>query len=252
MLLTMKTQIHAARGICYLTAASIDRSRLEASEEARRVAYERASLLTPVAKAYGTDIGCEVASLGVQVHGGMGFVEETGAAQHMRDARIAPIHEGTNGIQAIDLVMRKLPASGGSAVRLVVDEMSETERRLSASGHSDLVAIGARLKKAIGSFRRATEFLLQSLESNAPQNALAGATPYLTLFGHTLGLALLSQTALAAHRANEDGPATQAHQGRIGLARFFADQIAPQAVSLEQATLTAHSAQTRAELALAS
>ncbi|WP_457094936.1 acyl-CoA dehydrogenase, partial [Microvirga sp. P5_D2] len=208
--------------------------------------------LTPVAKAYGTDIGCEVASLGVQVHGGMGFVEETGAAQHMRDARIAPIYEGTNGIQAIDLVMRKLPTSGGNAVRLVIDEMSGMEQRLSESGNPDLVAIGVRLKEAIASFRRATEFLLQSLDSNRPQDALAGATPYLTLFGHTLGLASLSQTALAADREIQQGAATQAHQGRIALARFFADQIAPQVLGLEQATITAQSAQAGAEYALAS
>ncbi|MET0532410.1 MAG: acyl-CoA dehydrogenase [Microvirga sp.] len=252
MLLTMKSQIHAARGICYLTAASIDRARLETSEEARRAAHERASLLTPVAKAYGTDIGCEVASLGVQVHGGMGFVEETGAAQHMRDARIAPIYEGTNGIQAIDLVMRKLPTSGGNAVRLVIDEMSRMEQRLSESGNPDLIAIGVRLKEAIASFRRATEFLLQSLDSNRPQDALAGATPYLTLFGHTLGLASLSQTALAAYREIQQGAATQAHQGRVALARFFADQIAPQVLGLEQATITAQSAQAGAEYALAS
>ena len=117
MLLTMRAYTQAARAICYATAAAIDRSHHAKDETARNAAQERASLLTPVAKAFSTDIGIEVASLGVQVHGGMGFIEETGAAQHYRDARIAPIYEGTNGIQAIDLVMRKLPLSGGAAVR---------------------------------------------------------------------------------------------------------------------------------------
>ena len=112
MLLTMKALTAAARAICYLTAEAIDRAHLEADPARGRRRNERASLLTPVAKAFSTDIGVEVASLGVQVHGGMGFIEETGAAQHLRDARIAPIYEGTNGIQAIDLVTRKLPLVG--------------------------------------------------------------------------------------------------------------------------------------------
>src|SRR5262245_41622871 len=109
MLLTMRAQTRAARAICYATAVAIDRAHLSKDEAARQAANERASLLTPVAKAFATDVGIEVASLGVQVHGGMGYIEETGAAQHYRDSRIAAIYEGTNGIQAIDLVTRKLP-----------------------------------------------------------------------------------------------------------------------------------------------
>src|SRR5262245_46167323 len=109
LLMTMRALTRAASAICYTTAAAIDRTHRPEGEAARRAAHERASLLTPVAKAFSTDVGIEVASLGVQVHGGMGYVEETGAAQHYRDARIAAICEGTNGIQAIDLVTRKLP-----------------------------------------------------------------------------------------------------------------------------------------------
>ena len=116
-LLTMKALTAAARAICYMTAEAIDRSHLEEDAASRKKAHERASLLTPVAKAFSTDIGVEVASLGVQIHGGMGFVEETGAAQHYRDARIAPIYEGTNGIQAIDLVARKLPLREGGVIK---------------------------------------------------------------------------------------------------------------------------------------
>src|SRR5580700_781597 len=113
MLLTMRALTQAARVICYATAIALDRGERSTDEAARKAAEQRASLLTPVAKAFSTDIGNEVASLGVQVHGGMGFIEETGAAQHFRDARIAAIYEGTNGIQAIDLVTRKLPLAGG-------------------------------------------------------------------------------------------------------------------------------------------
>ncbi|MGZ3310790.1 MAG: acyl-CoA dehydrogenase family protein, partial [Xanthobacteraceae bacterium] len=122
MLLTMRALTRAARAICYATAVALDRAQRDPDDTARKAAHERASLLTPIAKAFSTDIGAEVASLGVQVHGGMGYVEETGAAQHYRDARIAPIYEGTNGIQAIDLVMRKLPLAGGATVEAYLGE----------------------------------------------------------------------------------------------------------------------------------
>src|SRR5712691_7817746 len=126
MLLTMRALTRAARTICYATAVALDHAERGTDESVRKAAHERASLLTPVAKAFATDIGIEVASLGVQVHGGMGFIEETGAAQHYRDARILAIYEGTNGIQAIDLVTRKLPLSDGGAVNAVIAEIKRT------------------------------------------------------------------------------------------------------------------------------
>src|SRR5690606_32089637 len=126
MLLTMRALTGAARAICYQTGVAIDRAARGKDEAARTRGNERASLLTPVAKAFSTDIGIEVASLGVQVHGGMGYIEETGAAQHYRDARIAAIYEGTNGIQALDLVARKLPLDGGNAVARYIDELRGT------------------------------------------------------------------------------------------------------------------------------
>src|SRR6185436_1068713 len=126
MLLTMRALTHAARAICYATGAAIDRATRAKDDAARKAGDQRASLLTPIAKAFSTDIGSEVASLGIQVHGGMGFIEETGAAQHYRDARIAQIYEGTNGIQAIDLVTRKLPMMGGAVVRGYLDELRRT------------------------------------------------------------------------------------------------------------------------------
>src|SRR5947199_33901 len=128
MLLTMRALTRAARAICYATAVALDRAERGDGKAAggQKAAHERAALLTPIAKAFATDIGCEVASLGVQVHGGMGYIEETGAAQHYRDARIAAIYEGTNGIQAIDLVTRKLPLSGGATVKSYLDELKRT------------------------------------------------------------------------------------------------------------------------------
>ena len=129
MLLTMRALTAAARAICYATAVALDRSHRGKDAAARKSGHERASLLTPVAKAFSTDIGVEVASLGIQVHGGMGYIEETGAAQHYRDARIAMIYEGTNGIQAFDLVTRKVPLEGGKTIALYLDELRAHGRR---------------------------------------------------------------------------------------------------------------------------
>src|SRR5207253_1383545 len=156
-----------------------DRSERDRDERARAAAHERGSLLTPIAKAFATDVGNEVASLGVQVHGGMGYIEETGAAQHYRDARIAAIYEGTNGIQAIDLVTRKLPLSGGDAVKGYIAELKRTAAAVAAANHPAFGATGARLSAAIASLERATDWLLGESRKDA---ALAGATPYLRLF----------------------------------------------------------------------
>ncbi len=128
--MTMRALTRAARAICYATAVAIDRAAAQRRRSsAPRRAPHRAALLTPIAKAFSTDIGNEVASLGIQVHGGMGYIEETGAAQHFRDARIAAIYEGTNGIQAIDLVTRKLPLNGGATVKAFLDELRADRRR---------------------------------------------------------------------------------------------------------------------------
>src|SRR5215469_1775699 len=206
MLMTMRGLTRAARAICYATAVAIDRSQRGADEKSRAAAHERASLLTPVAKAFSTDIGSEVASLGVQVHGGMGYVEETGAAQHFRDARIAQIYEGTNGIQAIDLVTRKLPMSGGAAVGAYLDELRASVAAVNAANDPAFGATGARLGEAVEHLARATQWLLARLEGE-PDAALAGATPYLRLFGLAAGGCMLADEALAALRVAGDADA---------------------------------------------
>jgi alkylation response protein AidB-like acyl-CoA dehydrogenase len=227
MLLTMRGLTRAARAICYATGAAIDRSHRGRDETARRAGNERASLLTPVAKAFSTDIGTEVASLGVQVHGGMGFIEETGAAQHYRDARIAQIYEGTNGIQAIDLVTRKLPMNGGAVVRAYLDELRQTVARVKATNDPGFGATAARLCDAVDSLDRATTWLLGQLEKS-PDVALSGATPYLRLFAAAAGGCALAEEALAGIRVDDPDAAS-----RIALARFFAENIAVQAGGLE-------------------
>src|SRR5450759_3123615 len=242
MLLTMRALTGAARAICYATGVALDRSHRAKTEAARKAAHERASLLTPVAKAFSTDIGIEVASLGVQVHGGMGYIEETGAAQHFRDARIAAIYEGTNGIQAIDLVTRKLPLEGGNTVAAYLDELRRTVSAVKASNAPAFGETAARLGEAVDSLERATPWLLAQKSSDA---ALAGATPYLRLFGNAAGLGMLAEQALAALRDGGDGPQ------RTALARFFAENIAVQAIGLERSVTEGSGSITDAQAALA-
>src|SRR5664280_2193194 len=242
MLLTMRALTGAARAICYATAVAIDRSQRGKSEAARKAGHERASLLTPVAKAFSTDIGIEVASLGVQVHGGMGYIEETGAAQHYRDARIASIYEGTNGIQAIDLVTRKVPLAGGNTVRLYLGELRETVKAVQASNAPAFGETATRLGEAIDSLERTTQWLLSQKTSDT---TLAGATPYLRMFGHAAGGCMLADQALAALRESGDAPS------RTALARFFAENIAVQASGLERSVTEGAESITGAEAALA-
>lgn len=231
MLLTMQAMTRAARAICYATAREIDASHTAADGAARAAAADRAALLTPVAKAFSTDIGCEVASLGIQVHGGMGFIEETGAAQPYRDARILPIYEGTNGIQAIDLVTRKLPLGGGKVVEGVITEFAETAQRLQSANRPEIGRAGDRLADAVASLRDATVWLGATIAKDSGL-ALAGATPYLRLFGITAGGHFLARAALA--ELEETGTAGRS----VTLARFFADNIAVSAAGLA-ATVTA-------------
>src|SRR6187551_1010142 len=242
MLLTMRGLTGAARAICYATGIAIDRSLRAKTEVARKAAHERASLLTPVAKAFSTDIGIEVASLGVQVHGGMGYIEETGAAQHFRDARIAAIYEGTNGIQALDLVTRKVPLDGGKTVALYLDELRGTVADVQASNAPAFGETAARLSEAVDSLERATQWLLAQKSSDA---ALAGATPYLRLFGNAAGGCMLAEQALAALREAGNGAA------RTALARFFAENIAVQASGLERSVTEGGASITQADAALA-
>ena len=236
-LLTMKAFTAASRAICYLAAAELDRARLDPDPAARKAAAERAALLTPVAKAFSTDIGSEVASMGVQVHGGMGFVEETGAAQHMRDARILAIYEGTNGIQAIDLVTRKLPLSGGVVVRAEIAAMRAAVQGAAQKGGEAFGTAVPRLREAVESLDRATSAMLRALKVGDGEAALAGATPYLRLFGLARGGASLAAIAVAAQAAIAAGDNDPAQAGRIALCRFFAENLATAARGLEESAV---------------
>jgi acyl-CoA dehydrogenase len=231
MLMQMRALTAAARTICYATAVALDISVRATDARTRSLAAARGALLTPIAKAFSTDIGNEVASLGVQIHGGMGFIEETGAAQHFRDARITPIYEGTNGIQSIDLVTRKLAANGGEAVWALLDELKGIVGQVEASNDPAFGTTGTKLRDALASLERTSRWLLERVGS-APNDALAGATPYLKLFGSTLGGCTLAAEALAARSLGEGDP-----QRYVTLARFFAENISVQAPSLERTVI---------------
>ena len=185
------------------------------------------ALLTPVAKAFSTDIGCEVASIGVQVHGGMGFIEETGAAQIYRDARILPIYEGTNGIQAIDLVDAQAAAGRRQGGRgLHRRARARRSRRCARSNRPEFGRMGERLGEAVAALAEASRWMGGALQKN-PDAAMAGATPYLRLFGLASGGIYLARGALAAAR---NGGQAQP----IAIARFFAENIASAAPGLKE------------------
>jgi alkylation response protein AidB-like acyl-CoA dehydrogenase len=250
MLMQMRSLTAAARTICYATAVALDVASRATDAKAKCDAAARGALLTPIAKAFSTDIGNEVASLGVQIHGGMGFVEETGAAQHLRDARITPIYEGTNGIQAIDLVTRKLAAGGGASVWALLDELSGVVKRVEVSNDPAFGTTGAKLRDALASLQRASKWLLERV-SSAPNDALAGATPYLKLFGSTLGGCMLAAEALAARDVGEgNGEGFGDPQRYVTLARFFAETIAVQAGALERTVIDGAEAVTGADAVL--
>ena len=227
-LMTMKALTQAARAICLVTARETDIARRAKDPAERAAAANRVALLTPVAKAFSTDIGCEVASIGVQVHGGMGFIEETGAAQIYRDARILPIYEGTNGIQALDLVTRKLPLEGGEVVAGYVGDLMRTVEEVRASNRPELGRMGERLGEAVGALAEASRWMGSALQKS-PEAAMAGATPYLRLFGLAAGGVYLARGALAAARDGGTGTLAQP----IAVARFFAENLATAATGLK-------------------
>jgi alkylation response protein AidB-like acyl-CoA dehydrogenase len=232
MLLTMKGYIEAMRALLYTNAVSIDLARHHHDPAEREARQELVDLLTPISNAWCTDLGFELTSIGLQVHGGMGYVEETGVAQYLRDSRIAPIYEGTNGIQAIDLVIRKVPVRGGGVVRDLLAQMDALDGELAAAG-PELAGVQAALASGVSALREATDWIM-SRRLAEPNDALAGATPYLRLFGLVIGGWLLARSALAASRLlpSAEGSDGVFLQEKIGTAHFYAGQLLPQAASL--------------------
>ncbi|WP_411338810.1 acyl-CoA dehydrogenase [Sphingopyxis sp. J-6] len=222
MLWRMRAQTEAARALTYYAAAQIDFGKLD--DEA---AAMRAEVLIPLVKAHATDIGCEVASLGVQVHGGMGFIEETGAAQHYRDARIAPIYEGTNGIQAADLVGRKLGMAGGDLVRGLIDDI--------AHGAADF----PELQQLVDACRAVTDWMVNANTGDR----LAGSYPYLTMLSTATCGWLMALQHKAAKTALDEGNGDAAFlEAKVASTRFYLQQIVPAATGLAPSALAGDAA----------
>jgi 3-(methylthio)propanoyl-CoA dehydrogenase len=232
MVLTMKAYIEAMRAMLYTNAVSIDLAREHPDQAEREARRELVDLLTPVCKAWCTDLGVELTSIGLQVHGGMGYVEETGVAQYLRDSRVAPIYEGTNGIQAIDLVTRKVPMRGGGVVADLLAQMEALDPELAAAG-PELAAMRSALASGVSVLREATDWIM-SRGLAEPDDALAGATPYLRLSGLVIGGWLLARSALAASRLLGDAGGSDVIflRAKIGTARFYTEQLLPQTAGL--------------------
>ncbi|MCY3561661.1 MAG: acyl-CoA dehydrogenase [bacterium] len=253
MLATQRAYIEAMRCLCYYNAAALDLAQHLPDGDERQAAQELCDLLTPLSKAWCTDVANETTSVALQIHGGMGYVEETGAAQHCRDVRIAAIYEGTNGIQAIDLVGRKLPVRGGAVVHELLAEVAATADRLGGGPGGgggggglagdglgrggpggDLAGLRAPLSEAVDAAQRCTDWLL----GNPGDDALAGAAPYLRLLATVVGAWLLARSAEAAlgeSAAGATGEEAEFLTAKVATAEFFCRQLLPPAAALEPA-----------------
>ncbi len=232
MLMTMKAQTEAMRSLACRVAIDMDVARRHPDAEVRAQRQRRVDLLTPVAKGYCGETGFEVASLGVQVHGGMGYIEETGAAQHLRDARVTMIYEGTTGIQALDLARRKLQMDDGLAVREYLASLGDLVDRLKSAKETP-GTIAAPLADGIASLEKAGDWLRQTWPRD-PESAAAGATDYLRMFGLVACGGMMGEAALRAAEGLDAGAGDAAfYRAKLATARFFAERILPQAVALE-------------------
>ncbi len=242
MLLLMKSRVEACRAMAYYTASLLDRVHAGGAdaEQQKRDLY-LAEFMIPLVKGGGTEMAIDVTSLGVQVHGGMGFIEETGAAQHWRDSRITTIYEGTTGIQANDLLFRKLMRDQGATAKVVFGEVYATAKALGASGKPELMAMGQKLGNALKAWTGATEWLAANARSNL-SGVLTAAVPYLHLAVTVTGGWLMAKSALAAAAHLDKGEGDLPfYRGKIASARFYADQMLPQAASYAEIVMAGDS-----------
>jgi len=228
MLLSMRAQIEGARALAYVTAAAADAGHHHPDAAVRKENQAFYEYMVPVVKGWSTEMSVDVTSTGVQVHGGMGFIEETGAAQYYRDARILPIYEGTTAIQANDLVGRKTVRDGGATARAIAARMRATAAE-AAAGPADLAVIGARLAEATDAFEQVVDYMAANVKADI-KGVFAGSVPYLKLAGIALGGWQMARAALAAERRLQAGDGdTGFLRAKIATARFFADHLLTQA-----------------------
>ncbi len=234
MLMSMKSQIEAMRAFAYVMAADMDFARKHPDPAERERRQARVSLLIPVLKGWCSELGVEIASTGVQIHGGMGYVEETGACQYLRDSRIAPIYEGTTGIQAADLIGRKLALDQGEAMTDLIREMRAIGGKLGASGRQELNAIREALTAAVDALQLATRWVSEMV-SRDPQAAMAASVNYLMLVGYVCGGWQMARAALACRSERPAPEDLDFHRQKLATARFYADQILPKVDALLKA-----------------
>jgi 3-(methylthio)propanoyl-CoA dehydrogenase len=230
MLMLMKSQTEAMRALAYVVAAALDVAARHPDATIRQQNQAFVDLMIPVVKGWSTETGIEVASLGVQVHGGMGFIEETGAAQHLRDARITTIYEGTTGIQANDLVGRKIAREGGATAKGWLEHLQAFDAELAKSGRADVMAVRAGLQAGAAAVRESVDFIVASAAKD-PQSAFAGAVPFLRLLGIVAGGWQMARAALAAERALGSGDKAFL-EAKLATARFYAEHVLVQAPGL--------------------
>ncbi len=230
MLMLMKSQAEAMRALAYTTAAAMDFARKAGNPAERKRHQAYVDLMIPVVKGWSTETGIEIASLGVQVHGGMGFVEETGAAQYLRDARITTIYEGTTGIQAMDLVGRKIAREGGETAKQWLAELKTFDAGLARSKHPDVQAFRNQFSPGVQALADCVEFIVAS-SAKDPRPAFAGAVPFLKLMGIVAGGWQMGRAALAAERTLQSGDRSFL-EAKIATARFYADHVLVQAPAL--------------------
>jgi alkylation response protein AidB-like acyl-CoA dehydrogenase len=236
MLLTMKSQIEAMRAFAYVMAADMDRTHRHPDDSERARHQARVDLLIPVLKGWCTEVGVELASLGVQVHGGMGYIEETGACQFLRDARIATIYEGTTGIQAADLVGRKLASDGGAAMSALVAQMRTVALELGQSDDARLSQICSDFSASVQALEDATEWMLRVLPTDIDE-ALAGSVDYLMMTGYVCGGWQMARAALTASKRDAKGEDQEFHRTKLVTARFYAEKILPKVQALQKTIL---------------
>ena len=244
MLMTMKAQTEAMRALGYYAAGELDRAKRHPDAQARAGHQARLDLLTPVVKGWCTEVAVEIASTGVQIHGGMGFIEETGAAQYLRDARISTIYEGTTGIQANDLIGRKVGAEKGATALALIDEMRGIDAALAAAGEP-FAGMHCSYVQAVHALEAGTRWLVEHYRQK-PEIAAAVAVPYLKLFGTVAGGWLMARAALIARkRLSAPGTDREFLEAKLATARFYLEHLLPQAVALSQ-TVTSGAASTLA------
>jgi hypothetical protein len=231
MLMSMRAQTEAMRAVAYFTAATLDKAKHHPDPAEKRRSQGLLDLLTPIVKGWCTEQCVEIASTGIQVHGGMGFVEETGAAQYLRDARITTIYEGTTGIQANDLIGRKVAFEKGATAMAVIEAMREVDAQLAAKGET-VASLRVNLKEAVDNLEASTRWLVETYPKD-PRAASGVAVPYLKLFGTVAGGWMMGRAALVAQeKLKAPGADRDFLEGKLATARFYAEHVLPQGIPL--------------------